>query len=389
MANGGHTSGDAVVGVTVAFTILAVISTCMRLYTRIFMSQMGGVDDFFIAASTFLVVALTVSMCLEVKYGMGQHQDNLTTHDNMWLNTWFWASLWLYYLSLFFAKMAILFQYRRIFPQPTFRKLNYALMVFITAYSCWTIFSAIFSCSPVSYFWMQGIDPEADGKCLNRLAVWFVNAGLNIFTDIAVTVLPLPVIKSLQLPKRPKLALMAVFCLGGVTCIVSLLRLQSLYAVSVSEDISWDNPMAALWSNLEVNIGILCACLPTLKTCIVRFFPRIFSSNRGTSSAGGVRTIGTAGYTRDSRKKKRDSIGMHFLGRGPKVAEVYEGRKAELETMGGTQIRPGSAQGSDSDKEDGIQVVTVVQQDSTPALRVDSGRSDTESTRKLVREFPA
>lgn len=52
MANGGHTSGDAVVGVTVAFTILAVISTCMRLYTRIFMSQMGGVDDFFIAAST-------------------------------------------------------------------------------------------------------------------------------------------------------------------------------------------------------------------------------------------------------------------------------------------------------------------------------------------------
>lgn len=182
---------------------------------------------------------------------------------------------------------------------------------------------------------------------------------------------------------------MAVFCLGGVTCIVSLLRLQSLYAVSVSEDISWDNPMAALWSNLEVNIGILCACLPTLKTCIVRFFPRIFSSNRGTSSAGGVRTIGTAGYTRDSRKKKRDSIGMHFLGRGPKVAEVYEGRKAELETMGGTQIRPGSAQGSDSDKEDGIQVVTVVQQDSTPALRVDSGRSDTESTRKLVREFPA
>lgn len=62
MANGGHTSGDAVVGVTVAFTILAVISTCMRLYTRIFMSQMGGVDDFFIAAST---VSLQHSPCRE------------------------------------------------------------------------------------------------------------------------------------------------------------------------------------------------------------------------------------------------------------------------------------------------------------------------------------
>lgn len=52
MANGGHTSGDAVVGVTIAFTVLAVMSTCMRLYTRIFMSELGGVDDIFIATST-------------------------------------------------------------------------------------------------------------------------------------------------------------------------------------------------------------------------------------------------------------------------------------------------------------------------------------------------
>jgi hypothetical protein len=37
---------------------------------------------------------------------------------------------------------------------------------------------------------------------------------------------------------------------------------------------------------------------------------------------------------------------------------------------------------------DGIQVVTVVQQDSTPLERDESRKSDSESTRKLVREFP-
>lgn len=49
MAAGGHTSGDAVAGVTVSFTIVAVICTVLRLYTRFVLSKMGGIDDVFIA----------------------------------------------------------------------------------------------------------------------------------------------------------------------------------------------------------------------------------------------------------------------------------------------------------------------------------------------------
>jgi hypothetical protein len=221
----------------------------------------------------------------------------------------------------------------------------------------------------------------------------FTNAALNIMTDIAVAVLPLPVIKTLNLPKSQKLALMFVFCLGGITCIISLMRLQSLYAVSVSEDISWDNPMAALWSNLEVNIGIICSCLPTLKTCVMRVFPRMFLSSRGVSSGPGIMTIGGGisgqGYgTRRSRKQKRGSIGMHCIGRGNNTGDVYAGQRESMDDMSGTQIRPGSPQTMEKEVE-GIQVITVVQQDSVPlSARDELGRSDSESTRQLVREFP-
>jgi hypothetical protein len=52
MAAGGHTSGDAVTGVTVSFTIVAVICTSLRLYTRFALNKMGGVDDVFIAIAT-------------------------------------------------------------------------------------------------------------------------------------------------------------------------------------------------------------------------------------------------------------------------------------------------------------------------------------------------
>lgn len=183
---------------------------------------------------------------------------------------------------------------------------------------------------------------------------------------------------------------MFIFCLGGITCVVSLLRLQSLYAVSVSNDISWDNPMAALWSNLEVNIGIICSCLPTLKTCILRVFPRLFSSHRATESGRAVATIGGNASGPGLSRRKRDSIGLHFLSHGHNATEIYQGPGSD-EDMERTQIRPGSAQDHTGKDDDHIQVTTVVQveQEDSPAARIDSGRSDTESTRKLVREFPS
>jgi hypothetical protein len=111
---------------------------------------------------------------MAVKYGMGRHASSLTAHDLLWTNRWFWSSLWIYYLALYFAKMAILLQYLRIFPQTAFRRVGYGLMAFISVYSCWTVFSAIFSCTPINYFWEQSVDPEARGTCLNRLVVWSV-----------------------------------------------------------------------------------------------------------------------------------------------------------------------------------------------------------------------
>lgn len=60
MASGGHTSGDAVVGVTVAFTILAVMGTLLRLYTRFGISKMGGADDVFIAIATVGILGMAV-----------------------------------------------------------------------------------------------------------------------------------------------------------------------------------------------------------------------------------------------------------------------------------------------------------------------------------------
>ena len=151
---------------------------------------------------------------MTVKWGMGRHITTLTPQEGIHNEIAFYLSIPFYNLAISCTKFSILLQYLRIFPHGMFRIPCYTLMAVVGIYSCWTFFSAIFACWPVAYFW----DPEAHpyGHCLNRFAVWFANAGINIVTDIATGVLPLPVLKNLELPQRQRVVLMIVFGLGAL-----------------------------------------------------------------------------------------------------------------------------------------------------------------------------
>lgn len=46
-----------------------------------------------------------------------------------------------------------------------------------------------------------------------------------------------------------------------------------------------DNVAAASWSAVECNVGIICACLPTLRPLISRMMPRLLSTLSGTDTA--------------------------------------------------------------------------------------------------------
>ena len=118
----------------------------------------------------------------------------------------------MYYLSLGLTKASILLQYARVFPTPKFRIACAAVMILVILYTIWTEFGSIFACYPVRAFWTK----EQPARCINQFAMWFTNAALNILTDFLIIVLPMPVIKRLNLARRQKQALIAIFAIGGV-----------------------------------------------------------------------------------------------------------------------------------------------------------------------------
>jgi hypothetical protein len=71
----------------------------------------------------------------------------------------------------------------------------------------------------------------------------------------------------------------------GSGCIVSILRLHGLYQATITTDLTYANVSAATWSSVELNVGLMCACIPALRPVINMVFPRLLSStNHGTHS---------------------------------------------------------------------------------------------------------
>lgn len=69
-------------------------------------------------------------------------------------------------------------------------------------------------------------------------------------------------------------------------CIVSILRLHGLYAATISRDLTYDNALAVTWSTVEFNVGIMCACFPTLRPLVNIIWPKLINSTgRGTTAS--------------------------------------------------------------------------------------------------------
>lgn len=88
-----------------------------------------------------------------------------------------------------------------------------------------------------------------------------------------------------------------------------------------TEDIPWNFGRGFIWSSIEPSLGIVSACLPTLRPLVRYLFPSGFGSSKKTSDfyrlqEGGTFVSGTGNValTNDIRRGDRDSsldLGLH------------------------------------------------------------------------------
>lgn len=116
----------------------------------------------------------------------------------------------MYNAALTSVKFTFLLQYYRIFGLTKIRRAITIAGVFIGSWTLSQLLIVIFTCHPIDKFW----DRSRPGTCIPSLPFWYINAAGNILTDVTIFVLPLPVLRTLNLRRNQKIVLLGIFSLG-------------------------------------------------------------------------------------------------------------------------------------------------------------------------------
>ncbi|KAK1579258.1 uncharacterized protein LY79DRAFT_348289 [Colletotrichum navitas] len=291
-----------ILAILIIGAVLSTLAVALRAFTRIKMLHTFGLDDVLMVGAQILVIGAAVAIGLESAWGLGKHSWVQPKEDYIPYMKSFYVSIILYNVATTVVKLSILLQYRRIFANSLMQTMTTWGLAFMTAWTVMLCFLLPMMCLPVAAFW----DTTIKGRCIDLLASWYVMAAVNIVADFVIFSLPIPVINSLQIPRRQKRMLIFVFGLGFLTCIISAFRIKTLRVAAQTQDPFWDNVDAATWSFLEVTIGILAACLPTLRPIFVALLPRLFDGSSFHSRSKGQ----TA--SEPSRVQGRHELGRHL-----------------------------------------------------------------------------
>ncbi|OLN96835.1 hypothetical protein CCHL11_02301 [Colletotrichum chlorophyti] len=280
----------------IVFFVLTPIFVIVRFWSRIQMRSGIGWDDWTILFSFVCCLTVSILMMISCEYGFGQHIRNLSAPNRLMTLKLFYVAQIFYKITINLTKASILLLYLRIFVQQYFRILCYVLLSIILAYMVATSASSIWQCTPIPRAW----DRSIPGTCISLTMNWYANAGFSIATDLLIIALPQHVLWKSKLPTNQKRALMVVFALGLFVTITSVLRMTTLDFSTTSPDTTFDIA-STLWTLVEDNVAIICACLPMCRLPLTYIFPTYFTSKQG--STGGSYEFSSTPRTNNSNFK--------------------------------------------------------------------------------------
>ncbi|KAJ4363433.1 hypothetical protein N0V83_009726 [Neocucurbitaria cava] len=259
----GLRSQTACVGVATALTSLSIVIVALRVYTRAFIVRNIGKDD----AAMLLALLLTIGYLAVIfvcrDNGLGYSGRVLTPEQMVNQIRGTLAIEVMYYFLINSIKISILFFYLRIAAQKHFEHLCKGTIYFLATFGGICVICTLAQCIPLHKMW--DFTGMVKGKCINTTALFYTTSSINIAADMWILGLPISTLLKVRRPGREKIALIVIFSLGIFSCIASIVRLHAIRIYTESKDPFFDAVPINLWSMVEVNMGILCASIPSLK----------------------------------------------------------------------------------------------------------------------------
>ncbi|CAG8962026.1 hypothetical protein HYFRA_00014135 [Hymenoscyphus fraxineus] len=248
--------------------LLATLAVATRIYTKARILKRVASEDYLCFLSWALYVAIYIPTILGSNATANRHQWDVKLKDMK--DFLFYKSIvvTMYGFVVLAMKTSILIQYIKIFSmnkRKSFYWTCHALIWLNVVFYLTLSFLEIFACSPREKIWTPWLP---GGKCLRVREVNVSAAAVNVVSDFVMVLLPQRHVWKLKISTRSRLGISLAFATAILASICAAVRLKYAVIYLRHDDFTWLYSQMAIWMFLELGIGIVACCLPTLP----RFF---------------------------------------------------------------------------------------------------------------------
>ncbi|VUC35604.1 unnamed protein product [Clonostachys rosea] len=283
-------------GAAIATYILATLAVPAKLWCR---TRVGGwsnvgLDDWLSIATLFWMNVffwITMIAFLGLRPYLGRDAGTDVPLDEVELfSKCLFAAALTYCVAIAFIKFTILAFYWKLFSVTA----RIPIMVIFSSVAAWLVtFLCLgaFGCQPIKAQW--DFVAMQTAKCLPQKSIYLGGSLPNVIIDFVLVFMPIPYVWGLNVPLGQRLILASMFLLGLFVCIVSIIRLTEVMSISTSDmNVTYNLKNFMLWSVVEINIGLVCSCLPSLRRLakvlgLGSLFSRGSSANKTSGTPGG------------------------------------------------------------------------------------------------------
>ncbi|KAI9868537.1 MAG: hypothetical protein M1813_005981 [Trichoglossum hirsutum] len=284
---------------TVALFALAVATVAVRLFARVLVVRKVGASDCWICGALILTAGVFATFLLSTPFLGKNRCPKLAPAETFMQLSWVFTMV--YVPAIWSVKVSLLLLYYQLSPIESYRRIVYIVGGIITAHTvaaelvgfhrlnlvelvdlqCFQV--SVFECRPVGVLWNHNFTEST--RCINIPAFLTANASLNALSDVVIWFMPIPIILTLRINYRKKIAILTCIALGFISVSASIYRLYAVIRYSKLTGYSWKWVLVPLAAVVELTSAIIATSLPSIYPLFRRFVPDGLLSGQSSFTA--------------------------------------------------------------------------------------------------------
>lgn len=275
--------GPQVLAVNIVFWVLTWLALSLRVYVRCFLRKTFGIDDWLMVGTQLFYSSYLACQLGGVIYGTGRHLSDLSIeHAEKALHFWWFCEVF-YVISACLIKVSVGYSLLRITIRVIHIWILRLFMLGAIVFGIIYLFLTIFQCRPISAWWT--IPKQGCYKPSVVLGTMYTASIVNAVADWTFGLLPIFIVRELNMSLRTKIAVSCILSFAAIGSTATVVRIPGVATLVDDTDFLWKTTDFAILSTVEVGVGIVAACVATLKPLLTAVITRTRRGSRRQEQA--------------------------------------------------------------------------------------------------------